>query len=360
MAKFLDDRPRNSLSDMLNSFPPPAIGTPTREGQPPSRWPSPFVNSNLNLAQSVNNDRKPNNRKRRCCGLPIWAFVLILIILFLLIAAAVVIPIVLIVLPKQNQAISTTTDPLANCTNSNPCSNGGFSIVSSGSCRCICTNGFTGSGCTNPQVSGSECVTQDFGQFKQATLGADIPRLFTGASNFSIILNTTAILADFSASQLLCSDENNLVSFFKAPQRRSVPHPVEVYVAPIPLMTLAPRLAVPEPDAEAQNAVTSNGIVFEGPTTTAPNLATTGTATSSLPASTSLATPSTQQVDFSKVAVLYILQQLSLPAAANTRSKLDQAFGNGIFNGPIVIDPNITVDLNLLKVTVNNSTTGSS
>jgi len=40
---------------------------------------------------------------RRCCGMPLWAFVLIIVVLVLLVAAAVVVPVVLLVLPQNGK-----------------------------------------------------------------------------------------------------------------------------------------------------------------------------------------------------------------------------------------------------------------
>lgn len=46
--------------------------------------------------------RKRNGARRRCCGLPLWAFWLLLVVLVLMVAAAVVVPVVLlIVLPME-------------------------------------------------------------------------------------------------------------------------------------------------------------------------------------------------------------------------------------------------------------------
>ncbi|MCJ1331839.1 hypothetical protein MMC10_008531 [Thelotrema lepadinum] len=351
---------RTSVSDMLASFPAPALGTPTARSPRPesgSKWPSPVANSNLHLAQTPDADTQKGDRRRRCCGMPVWLFVFLLLVLFLLIAAAVVIPIVLIVLPKQNQPAAPPA-PLSNCPSTNPCSNGGQSLVSANSCRCVCMNGFTGTNCTMP--ADSSCTSTTVDSFNNATLGSSIPRLFSGASsNFSIPLNTTALLSDFSSAQLTCTDENTLVTFTKPQQRRDLPHPVQEYVAPLPVVTLAPRIADPEP--QSPSAVTVDGIVFNGPpTSTAPDLETTAGPTPT-PTSTSLPNgPSSQQIDFAGVAILYIFQQTQLSTAVDAQKSLENAFSNGTFSGPVLVTSNITVDVNLMKVTVGGTTVGKS
>ena len=351
---------RTSVSDMLNSFPAPALGTPTRSPRPDSRsrWPSPFANSNFHYPQSPGPELQKRRQGRRCCGMPLWVFLLLLVILLILIAAAVVIPIVLIVLPRQNQS-AQPSDPLANCPASNPCSNGGTSLISSDSCRCICTNGFTGSNCTNAATGSSGCTSTDVGDFKSATLGTSIPRLFTGASpNFSIPLNTTALLSDFSFNQMACSDENNLVSFSGVQQRRDLPHPVREYVALLPRVTLAPRIAEPEP--QSPGVVSVDSIIFNGagPTSTAPNLATTAGPTPTPTSTSAMNSPNSTQIDFAGVAMLYIFQQTSLSNAVSAKNSLQNAFSSGSFAGPVLVTSNITVDVDLFRVSIAGSTVG--
>ena len=353
-----ENQRRNSIGDMLNNFPAPAISTPTRP-ESRSRWPSPFVNSQVDLAQSPGLYEKQPEQRRRCCGMPVWLFVLLLIILFLLIAAAVVIPVVLIVLPRQNQS-STSSNPLANCASTNPCSNGGVSVVFSNSCSCVCSNGFTGANCTVSPSANSGCTSSNVDSFKNATTGSSIPRLISGAqSNFSVPINSTALLSSFASQNLACTDENKLVTFSSSSSRRDLdaPHPLVQYLSPA--VTLAPRLAAPVPDGPA-SPITSNGIVFAGGPSTAPNLATTGTASapSSAPTSTSI-TPTTRQLDFAGVAILYILQTTNqLQIAQNAQQSLQKAFTGGNFQGPVIASgpgrngSNVTVAVDLELITV--------
>ena len=214
---------QGSMSDILSAFPPPGVATPT--GGRTSPWPAVYSPSRLNQQSApyeTTRSRPDRSQKggRRCCGMPMWAFILLAIVLLLLVAAAVVIPVVLIVLPRQRN--SPTPQPgsasdLNNCPNSAPCQNGGVSVVSNNACRCVCTNGFTGQSCT--LSSDASCISTDVADsdasnpFRNATLGNAMPRLLTGASqNFSIPLNTSQLLSLFSTNNMSCTSENALVT----------------------------------------------------------------------------------------------------------------------------------------------------
>ena len=341
---------------MLASFPLPASNTPTGSNyRPLSRWPSPFVNSNSNLqlAQSLATDSRKGavrrERNRRCCGLPIWGFILVLILLILLVAAAVVIPVVLIVLPRQNQATTPAAADLSDCASSHPCENGGTSLVSSNSCRCVCINGFTGLSCSNPDNSVSGCASSDIDSFKKATVGTSIPRLLTASSsNFSIPLNSSSVLSTFSAENLSCSDENNLVTFSGKAERRSAPEPIISRHALGYSVSFAPRAPV----AQDSGAVTSNGIIVAAPTTTTNTQPTLSRPLASATPSSSPNNPSQRDIDFARVAVLYILQQTELSAAVDAQQKMQVALTPGGFVAEeISISPNISV--NFLEHQVN-------
>ena len=212
-----------SISDILAAFPSPSLATPTGE-KPGSRWPSPLPRSGLSRTHTAGPNSPTSydrSRSRKCCGMPIWAFVLLCIILILLIAAAVVIPITLIVLPRRNNGASAD---LQACKSSNPCSHGGTSVLVANTCRCVCVNGYTGSRCsTGADIA---CISTDItdaghATFKNATLGTGIPRLLTAAqSNFTIPLSAQAVLSLFSSQNLSCTSENALVTFDGKSQRR--------------------------------------------------------------------------------------------------------------------------------------------
>lgn len=360
-----------SLSDILAAFPSPSPTTPT--GQRLSGWPtsSPHGKSNLSRAQTVNYGSSTGHKtkKRICCGMPVWAFILLLIILLLLIAAAVIIPITLIVLPRQHKSNSPT---LASCQTSTPCGNGGTNVLIDNACRCVCANGFTGYTCDT--TGDSSCTTSDVpvtgtaGAYKNSTLGSSIPRLLTAAeSNYSIPITSYTLLSLFSVSNLSCSSENALVTFNSQSQRRDLDLPLlssEAHVHQRPkLQGLEELIALPtrtnqHPSLviEARGAAqTSNDIVFAAPTVDTPPAA-----TSSAPASTSDEKAITSTVlDFARTAVLFIFQETSsLQITTAALNKIQTTLSNGeTFDASDTsAGGNITVDLSALTVGFGNGT----
>ncbi|KAF2839004.1 hypothetical protein M501DRAFT_913348, partial [Patellaria atrata CBS 101060] len=328
------ERRSGSLSDILASFPPPGLATPTGNmtpTRPISRWPS----SGLAIGQSASEqgEEGTSRSKRRCCGMPLWAFILLMIILLLLVAAAVVIPIVLIVLPKQRE--NGNAGALAACERDVSCQNGGVSTVLGGNtCSCLCANGFTGDRCTTAPDSG--CTTANVAGLSEATIGSSIPRLLEDAQqNFSIPLNASLLLSLFSSNSLSCQSENALVTFnglsgrsvepfavpllAADPDLRS-PHSASATIELNPMITPAPTIVLAERQDGIPDAVTSNGIIFAASSdiTVPASISTEAT-------STSLSdVPSMNKtiVDFARVGVLFVLQtsrDLDLAVTAQTR-----------------------------------------
>ncbi|KAL2353724.1 hypothetical protein BJ546DRAFT_845399 [Cryomyces antarcticus] len=311
------NRRSGSLSDILASFPPPG-----EKSRPGSRGPS---GENIFDTPSGSMDGPDRKRRRRCCGMPLWAFILLLLILILAVAAAIIVPIVLVVVPRQknsnNTSNSAVPEALANCQKSLPCANGGTSIVSStGSCRCLCVNGYTGATCT--QSFDPSCTTTNVDSASAATVGSAIPRLLRDASsNFSIPLVGSNILSLFSATNLSCTSENALVTF-NGLASRSLNSPVfeEVLLdssLPTPASTSTAMLArrqastltsdLPAPTG-TQAVATSDGIVFAAGTATAP----------------------ASSLDFARCAVLLILQDsMQLSTAINAQDALQMFFRSG-------------------------------
>lgn len=216
-----DDRHRSGLSDMLAAFPPP-VHTPRGNTASPSSW---LRNSTWPAApagdRSSSHSRSPSGQietkpKRRCCGLPLWAFILLILLLLALIVAAIVVPLEFFVfknLGNQNKEPS-----LGQCQKDFPCLNGGTNVLSQNKCSCICINGFTGPTCGDGSATG--CATTNLvstdGQsnIQNVTLGRAIPRLLADSSkNFSIPLSGTTILARFNSGSLSCIAQNSLVTF---------------------------------------------------------------------------------------------------------------------------------------------------
>ncbi|KAL8730571.1 MAG: hypothetical protein Q9181_004620 [Wetmoreana brouardii] len=359
-----------SISDLLAAFPSPSLATPSG-GRGSPRFPSPRSRSHLNRYYTATPDQSECGRQyrgRRCCGLPIWAFILLCIILLLLIAAAIIIPITLIVLPRQDSHSRVGT--VAGCRNSFPCANGGTSVLEAQSCRCICSNGFTGASCTTPADSG--CTTSSFGAddkttYDNATVGTSISRLLTAAnSNYSIPLDPSIILSLFSSQNLTCTSENALVTFNGKPQRRKrdsnhllsslKPHHLSLdellnrrHPTPASSPPLLANRAVP-----AQAAITSNGLVFAAPSgaSSPPNSSSSSSPSPSSPSQSSApatsfsasgttnsssgtgARPLTPNIlDFARTAILFIFQELDLATAVSVQENLQLIFTPAVSNG---------------------------
>ena len=216
-----DKRRSGSISDILNSFPPPSgvLGSPpgSRGGVSMSRWSSNLRHSQLpsdSEGDEITRRRKP---KRRCCGMPLWLFITLLLVLFLLVAAAVLVPVVLLIIIPNNDSNSSsnglTNKALQSCRAQLTCANGGVNTLSGdGYCRCVCTNGFTGSSCQTNSRAG--CTTVSLSDATHATVGGEIPRLLRSAeANFSVPLDAETLLGLFSAADMSCGSENALVTF---------------------------------------------------------------------------------------------------------------------------------------------------
>ncbi|ODH46543.1 hypothetical protein GX48_07381 [Paracoccidioides brasiliensis] len=217
-----DNRSRNSgtISDILAAFPPPAIATPTGG----EWWPGPFTDTEPRLRADA--EKGPAKRKRLCCGIPLWAFILICIVALAVVAVAITIPVLLTVVNRPDPPRQSTMPASGSCQATNPCMNGGISVGDLGSCGCVCVNGFGGDRC---DVTGDgSCTTINVSNgsagFQNATLGNTLPRLFENSQrNFSIPLNASKILSLFSSGSVSCTSQNALVTFNGANRKRTVP-----------------------------------------------------------------------------------------------------------------------------------------
>ncbi|KAH0264761.1 hypothetical protein KCU91_g11857, partial [Aureobasidium melanogenum] len=367
-AHASDNRRSGSLSDILASFPPPGLATPTgsrgsKGGSRSSRampWSSNLQHSALPSASDLGEDPEP---RRRCCGMPLWLFFTLLLLIIVLIAAAVIIPIVLVVIPQQKGASgSASASALATCQRSLDCKNGGINILGSdGSCSCLCVNGFAGSECT--QASSASCTTTTIEKMNNVTLGDSIPRLLTGsATNFSIPLNATNILGLFASSKLTCTSENALVTF-NGLSARSIAEVVSD-IKPSPTKVLVGRA---DSTSVAGAAVTSNGIVFasgspsDSPSSSA-SVSFDTTTSSSMPSSSASADSTT--LDFARIAVLFVFQQSGqLNNAIAAQENLQNYFTSGttstgqqINASSIDLGADISANLHNHSVTLANGT----
>ncbi|KAL9088302.1 MAG: hypothetical protein Q9165_006227 [Trypethelium subeluteriae] len=367
-------RSGSSLTDMLSAFPPPGLATPplgsARSPNNPFRSPS-----NLNISQTAEDQEETpsqQKRRRRCCGMPLWVFIVIMIVLVLLVAAAIIVPVALIVLPKQNNDGKPAAGSPQACQQQLTCQNGGTNVVSSGTCRCLCVNGFTGNQCQT-QSQDPSCTSSGVpGAASNATIGSAIPRLISAANtNFSIPLDSQQILPLFTANDFSCSSENALVTFNGQSQKRSL----DADIALEPVLEIFPSTTHPfvyptqfasletaPPSLLRRQVYTSDGIVFEGgapsstlevsvdpsgtsassfPTASSASSSQapvpqsdtspsgTASATASSPSSTGGSSAKSTMEDFARVAVLFVLQNTTQLSAATTASDNMASFFSG-------------------------------
>lgn len=364
-------RGSGSLSDMLASFPPPGLSTPVG-AEPRSRWTSTFNNSNLAFGQSSfppdsTSGRNTKSSERQLCGMRRWIFLLLCMLVFLLIAAAVILPVTLTILPRRH-----TPATLASCQKILPCENGGTSVISMNTCRCVCANLFTGPTCAVAGENG--CVTTNIGSFENVTIGSGIPNLLSSSqSNFSIALDPSKLLVLFSYTNMSCTWENALVTFNGVYSRRSIPLHESNLIVPIqasssspPLTTSRPVLPRAATSSTADTnlisgAITSSGILLAAPPATqaTPAPSTTATATSSAassaPSSSSNSIPITNVVlNFARVAVLFIFQETDLSTAATAQGKLQSQLMGSTLTETSVTTGSIVVHFGNYSVALGN------
>ncbi len=139
------EKHQSGFSDMLAAFPPPAQATaPRRSWRDSFRqqvpWPLPlntntrgFDGSQENATPSPEQATFNKKRGRRCCGLPLWGFIIVAIVAVILIAAAIIIPIELFVVRRQGDDGQAA---LQQCKSQLACRNGGRNVVNDGFCSC--------------------------------------------------------------------------------------------------------------------------------------------------------------------------------------------------------------------------------
>ncbi|CZR42178.1 uncharacterized protein FPRO_09479 [Fusarium proliferatum ET1] len=380
------DKENSGLSDMLAAFPPPAQQperqnrgswfrttswplAPTRQGDAPSR---------SGLREMTPSDEGRGKRRRRCCGLPVWAFVLLLLLLVGIILAAVLVPLEFFVFKNLGND-EKPKSALAQCQESLKCQNGGTNIMSQGTCSCICTNGFTGSDCS---AGGSDgCTTTDLGNdLNNVTLGKSIPRLIENSQkNFSVPLSGTAIMAKINAAELSCIAQNSLVTFDGAAARKrtlldSLALQFKREAAAPTLIARAPETA-PAVVVSSETAAPTTLVVDEG----SPENAPTSTSEGGNAAQTSAAAdPSQTQdpmtkfkitnevLDFARIAVLYVLQEEDVESAEDAQSSLAQFFAKARKEAGVLVKEaaNVSigdkesVDLLRYKISIGSKTIG--
>ncbi|TID16629.1 epidermal growth factor-like type 3 [Venturia nashicola] len=344
---------RSGLSGMLSAFPPPGVHTPT---SPRTNWPSKNgSHQSLNPHRGYHDSQRPPEKSgRRCCGMPLWGFLLTMLILLLLVAAAVVLPVVLIVLPRQRASgpiVDAGAVANAQCATTKPCSNGGSSTIQQdGSCACLCTNGFTGPRCMTAGDGGCSIIA--VGGSKSASVGSQLTSLFVSAGqHYSIPLSQTRLLALFSTLNMTCRSENALVTLPGSPSKRSV---VDTEVD-----TLIPRAASKD---RRTPATTTGGVMVasssDTATPTGPLAPILFTSDASAPG-----TNATSK-EFAKIGILFVLQESqSLDLAVHAQSAVSTYIITATSTGSTMnVARNVTLgngyfmDLWLWTVTLANGT----
>ncbi|KAI0877931.1 hypothetical protein GGS24DRAFT_497432 [Hypoxylon argillaceum] len=389
------DRHQSGLSDMLAAFPPPASRRSMRQSI--ASWPLPQRALNQPAREGEQptdlDESEKSKNKRRCCGLPLWGFLLVLFLVIAIIVAAVLVPVELLVVNKKD-----STQPAQNCMQQLPCANGGTSVVSQGQCSCICSNGFTGKNCTIPTTQGCTTTTletEDATTISNVTIGQAIPRLVLEAqTNFSIPLSAASIISKFSSNGLSCNAENALVTFdgqslraeddqgksvdlggdgssaLAAAAGDSVDNDITLTLLPgidatitfnapvgtghifITTFTIGETSKTSEtgyPTINPSTYITST--TASSPATTQPSSTSTrtSTTTTSTPTATSTAQPTgaftvtDRVVDFARIAVLYVLQETSVDEASSAQNLLQSFFNTADSNTTTDEARNITI-----------------
>ena len=354
-----DEKRRSGLSGMLSAFPPPGLGTPREDTpHPASSWPQGLGQSATDLNANSSNKKK----RRRCCRLPCWGFLLLLLVLLVIIAAAVVVPLEFLVLNKKST--TSTPSPLEKCQqdSATACQNGGTSSLATGSCSCICINGFTGSTCTIAGAGACTTITLQDASVSNATLGDSIPRLITSAqSNFSIPLSENIILARFNTADISCASQNALVTFDGQSQRvgtaNQVVQPTSAVSSSATATPNIRRRRQATTTSSSPAAATANGILYDPTTVESAPPSSAGSASSNS------AFKITEEVlDFARVVVLFALQQDNFDDAVNAQSNFQHVFNLQTFTNAaaknISLGNGNSVNLLEFKVDLGNGSVG--
>ncbi|KAH8205630.1 hypothetical protein TruAng_000124 [Truncatella angustata] len=386
------EKHQSGLSDMLAAFPPPAQANMSRRSmrQSTTSWPlafngrkstmgSPFGRGQAADNRSPNSDQSQQKKGRRCCGLPLWGFLVLMFALLVVIAAAIIVPLEFFVIQKRDDNTVTAQPELSDCQNQLSCANGGTNVVTDGVCSCICTNGFTGNDCTTSSSAGctTTSLTSSDSTLSNVTLGQSIPRLIQeGQTNFSLPLSATTILSKFNSANLSCVAENALVTFDGSSTRSTtsaavlnvgvdsdivqaekavsvtvtIMSGVEVTLTldnvatgdfSVIVSTLTEPLTTGTFSTVFATTLSNSASSTNTDTTTTTTITTyapggtgtsTGTSTITSATSTSTASPTSafsvtdQVLDFARVAVLFVLQSKTVQDGVNAQSTLQKFF----------------------------------
>ncbi|KAJ6264102.1 hypothetical protein Dda_0244 [Drechslerella dactyloides] len=294
-------RYQESLSDILASFPPP-LASSRRLSSRGTTWPLPGE-----FAYLQSGDPSEIRRRRKICGLPLWAFIVLVLLAIIVATAAVILPVQLVSMSKDKNKSSLTPD---SCARSNPCLNGGIAAVESGKCSCICTNEFFGLTCA--QSNDPACTTFTLtdttnNQFlpRNVSLGLAVPRILTVSQpTFNVPIDTLALSNNFALQNTTCALQNALVTL----NGRTAP--------------------LNKTDTVGLNGGPGSGFALDE-----------------------------SVVDFGRVAVLYLASTSGMRQAVMARESLGAMFAAGKDYGSVKVDEGVTVDLTNLRISTGGGTT---
>lgn len=350
-----------SISDILASFPPPVPGG-GGNGSRVSVWPtaSDYMDDTGSSNGGGPSVQTASKKGRRVCCLPLWAFILLVILGLLAVTAAIIVPIQLVTIShsKENKSSANNdTKILQQCKIQNPCSNGGENVATKDFCGCVCIGGFSGKTCDKLD---SSCVTMDlaeinslgntFAGVQNATMGSAIKRLFMiSTPKYNVQLDESRVLSAFWESDVSCTAQNALVTF----NGKNAPN----------ISTTTTSSIVPTITPKMRRIKRQNGLPAEG--TKTQGLSSTTTLVGSDATGNPVSTLNEDAVDFSRVAVLYLVQEKGLKVAVTAQENLQKTFTAGVDSGNIDAGNQVSVDLDsrVLKlpggVTVGGSKTSS-
>ena len=341
------NRRKSGLSDLLATFPTPAE-TKRRSRATWFRatsWPAVPRREELPEDQISPVEK----RRRKCCGMPIWLFIIVIILLLGIIAVAIVLPLEFFVFKNLGNHQQSQSN---QCPASMPCQNGGVSILSGGNCACLCTNGFTGSDCSHASTSACSTMTlsaTDSSDTKDVTLGKAIPRLISDANaNFSIPLSAADIAAKLNSANISCIAQNSLVTFdgFSTPSSEVAENAEIISVS----ITVTSTVDVSRREHSTRSVNTNylevdTSVMPSVPTATSnPSTTTSSSASNPTASSDGASFDITQQVlDFGRVAVLYTLQEGAIDDANEAQSSLQGFFETSGAKASVSSGSNISI-----------------
>ncbi|KAK6330857.1 hypothetical protein TWF718_003057 [Orbilia javanica] len=287
-------RYQESLSDILASFPPP-LASSRHVSSRGTAWPLPG-----DFAYLQSEETSEIRRKRKICGLPLWAFILLVLLAIVVATAAVILPVQLVALNKDKSKASSSS--LDTCAKTNPCLNGGLVSVEDGKCTCVCTNEFFGANCgqSNDPACTTMLIQETTGSgpiSRNVSVGLAIPRLLgVSDSKFKVPINSATLANTFSSQNTTCALQNALVM-------------------------LNGRTSPPGTASDSQVNTVSTGIALDETV-----------------------------VDFARVAVLYLASTAGMRQAVDARENLGTIFADGNDYGTVKIDGTIEIDLTKLRI----------